>query len=400
VNVIPKPLVPVVYTFLAHYRTGVFRELMHSDEYDIMFVGSVKDPGAHGIKCWEVPAGTTFLATTHCFLFGRWILQSRTIALALRSGIGSIIFLGEVYNISTWIAAGFARLTGKRVYFWSHGWTEPDRGIKRYIRVAFYRLAHGMLLYGHHAKQIGIQFGFKKERMHVIYNSLDYTAQIAARESVKEEELLGIRETLFPAQHTRPMLICTGRLIPMRRLEILFEALDLLQNEGFSVNLLLVGDGPHRTALESYAQRRNLSVHFYGACYNEALLARFFMASDLLVMPGSIGLSAIHSLAYGTPVIVHDDPNDQGPEWESIIPGFNGAHFAHGDSKDLARCIRGWIRTVRDRQVIRANCHEVVDRFYNPTSQAALIRRALDGKLADDSLWEEFLRDRTSGFCP
>ena len=73
-----------------------------------------------------------------------------------------------------------------------------------------------------------------------------------------------------------------------------------------------------------------------------------------------------------------------------ISPNFNGAHFAHGDSKDLARCIRGWIGTVRDRQVIRNRSYDVVERFYNPTNQAALIERALDGKMADDSAWQEY----------
>ena len=389
-NFYPRSMVSVIYPFFAHYRAGVFRELTNSDRHDFLFAGGVKGPVGHGIKCWEIPEGTKFIPTSHCLLLGRFIFQSGVIALALRPGSHTMIFLGEAYNISTWFAAALARLTGKRVYFWTHGWTERDRGIKRHIRVAFYRLAHGLLLYGHHAKQIGIEFGFKKERMHVIFNSLDYTVQVAARESVKEEELLGIRETLFPAEPMRPMLICTGRLIPMRQIEMLFDAMEIMQKDEFPVNLLLIGDGPEKTALESQAMRSRLSVNFYGPCYDEGILAKLFMSSDILVMPGRIGLSAIHSLAYGTPVIVHDDPNDQGPEWESIIPGFNGAHFAHGDSKDLARCIRGWIGTVRDRQVIRNRSYDVVERFYNPTNQAALIERALDGKMADDSAWQEY----------
>ena len=42
------------------------------------------------------------------------------------------------------------------------------------------------------------------------------------------------------------------------------------------------------------------------------------------VSPGNVGLTAIHSLSYGTPVLTHNNFNNQMPEVESIQPGFNG----------------------------------------------------------------------------
>ena len=41
--------------------------------------------------------------------------------------------------------------------------------------------------------------------------------------------------------------------------------------------------------------------------------------SDLTVSPGNIGLTAIHSLSYGTPVCSHSNFNNQMPESEAII---------------------------------------------------------------------------------
>jgi len=389
-----KRLVPIVYHFFPHYRAGVNHELVRSQKYDFLFVGSRIALSGNGIKEWSPPNGVKFLATKLTHPFGRGLFQSHVIRLALRHDIHSIIFLGCAEFTTTWIAAACARLTGKRVYFWTHGWTESDHGLKKYIRIAFYRLANALLLYGHHAKKIGLNCGFSSDRMHVIYNSLDYDAQITARSTVKHEELSAIRASFFSAQATRPLLICTGRLVPMRQLELLLAAMEHLAEEGFPVNLLLIGDGPSKLALQSQAERSGLAVHFYGACYDEALLARFFMGADLLVMPGRIGLAAMHSLAYGTPVIVHDNPDDQGPEWEAIIPGYNGARFAHADSRDLARAIRQWLENSTDRQLTRARCYEVLERFYNPVTQAILIERALDGHQADDSIWDKFCQSR------
>lgn len=391
-----KPTVPIVYHFFPHYRGAVNRELLQSRKYRFLFVGaSPQAVRGGGIEPWEHPPGTPFIATRNRHPFGRALFQSEVVALAFRRDIESMVFLGCAEFATTWFAAIIARLTGKRVYFWTHGWTEPDQGLKRLMRSAFYRLANTLLLYGHEAKKIGREMGIRNEHMHVIFNSLDYKAQLGASKSVTTDELKELRKNLFGERATRPLLICTGRLIPMRRLELLLDAMTYLEGANYSVNLLLIGDGPLLPELKRHAERAHLAVCFYGSCYDETRLARCFMAADLLVMPGRIGLSAMHSLAYGTPVIVHDNPFDQGPEWESVIPGYNGARFAHENSRDLARVIKEWIEKPLDRQVMASRCKEVLDRFYNPVVQAALIERALDGDDPDDSEWIDFSRAHT-----
>lgn len=389
-----KPIVPIIYHFFPHYRTGVNRELIRSKKYEFLFVGATQSSTGSGIETWDVPKEASFLRTHNWMPGGKVLFQSNIVGVALRKDVKTIVFLGDAQFITTWIAAALARLTGKRVLFWSHGWTARDHGIKKVCRMTFYRLAHGMLLYGHYAKRIGVEMGLRPENLHVIYNSLDYSTQVAMRQSVREEELTQVRASLFGSGAKNPMLICTGRLITARRLDLLLEAMHFLKEEGHPINLLLVGDGPESAALKSQAQHQALAVHFYGACYNEKALARLFMASDMLVMPGPIGLSAMHSLAYGTPVLSHDDPTHQKPEWESIIPGFNGAYFAHNNSRDLARVLCAWFRNAPDRTQMRQHCYEIIERFYNSAMQTALIERALDGKLADDSEWDKFCSER------
>lgn len=389
-----RKIIPIAYDTFPHYRAGVNRALAHSKSHRFLFVGGVSGGEGSNIEPWRVPEGVPFMRVHNCFLAGRVLFQSKVIRLALRRDIESMIFLGSAHFATTWLSAAAARLTGKRVLFWSHGWTSPDLGVKKICRLAFYRLAHGMLLYGHHAKRIGIRMGWRPEDLHVIYNSLDYSAQVATRQAVHEAELTTTRESFFGARAGNPTLICAGRLIAMRRLDLLLEAMCRLKKEGRPVNLLLVGDGPEGALLRNCAQCSGLTVHFHGSCYDESVLARLFMASDLLVMPGRIGLAAIHSLGYGTPVLTHDDPHDQGPEWEAVIPGFNGAHFAHNDSSDLARAISEWFKRAPERDEIRERCYEVVDRFYNPATQVELIERALEGKAADESEWEKFYGGR------
>ncbi|MCC6730732.1 MAG: glycosyltransferase [Chthonomonadales bacterium] len=381
------PTVAVVYHFFAHYRAAVMRALLDSPHYRFVLCGDVRNPEGPGIREW-VPADRSRFVRAPCRpLGGGLLLQRGLLSLAARRDLDTVIFLGNAKHLVTWPAAARARALGKRVLFWTHGWTEEETGPKDRLRRAFYRLADGLLLYGHRAKCLGVARGFAPERLHVIYNSLDYEAQRRARDVVGPADLERTRAELF-GQPERPIAICTGRLTGRRRLDLLLDAMHLLRAEGRPLNLLLVGEGPARRSLEEQAARMGLPVRFGGACYDEGVLARLIMAACVSVVPAGAGLSVVHSLGYGTPVVAQDDPNGQGPEWEAIRPGVNGGLFRRGDAADLARAIAEWTGPDRRSAADRRRCREVVERFYNPAFQRRAIERAIAGLPADDLFWQ------------
>lgn len=361
------------------------RLLLESPEHRYLLVADTHDPDG-SIKPWPIPDPDRFVEAPCFYIKFPILLQRGLLRLALRRDLQTIIFLGNALYPATWLAAIVARLTGKRVLFWTHGWIERDHGLKLRIRCAFYRLAHGLLLYGHMAKMIALEAGFAPERLHVIYNSLDYDQQKRARAQVTPERIARIRRELFDDPN-RPLLICTTRLTTVRRLDLLLEAMVLLRQQGRELNLLLVGDGPEQEPLARAAAEKQLAVKFYGACYDEQVLAELVMAANLSVSPGAIGLTAIHSLAFGTPVVTHDDPEQQGPEWEAIIPGRTGDLFQCNDVADLARAIEAWTRSELPDERVRQDCFRMVERFYNPQFQRLAIDRAVSGATADDLFW-------------
>jgi glycosyltransferase involved in cell wall biosynthesis len=376
----------IVYPFFAHYRAGVIRELLTRGQHTYCLAGDVRDPAASGIEVMQTEVEGRFFRTRSRLIRGRYLLQSGVMRLALRRDVQTIIYLGDVQHLTTWVSATLARLRGKRVLFWTHGWTHAESRPRAAIRRAFYKLAHGLLLYGHRARAIGIAQGFRPENLYVIYNSLDYVTQQALRETITPAEIARTRADLF-AHPARPLVMCSSRLIPSRRLDLLLEAAVLLLAAGHAINILLVGDGPERAALAEAAERLGLAVSFFGACYDEAVLARLLSAADLTVIPGAAGLTVIHSLTYGTPVIAHDDPESQGPEAEAILPGLNGGLYKKDDAADLARLIRQWASPRTDAG--RAQCRRMVDLYYNPTTQARLIDAAVSGLPADIGEWNE-----------
>lgn len=376
----------VVYHFFAHYRGPVMRELLEHGAHDYVLVGARRDPGDTGIIPWEVSDPARFEEAPARFWPFGILWQRGLLRLALRRDLDAIVFLGDPHYASTWVSAAVARLMGKRVVFWTIGWIREEEGPKAWMRAAFLGIAHSLLLYGHFSKMIGLKKGFHAERMHVVYNSLDYAEQKRQLARLPTGKRDTVRRSLFQ-EPDRPLLICVTRLVKKRRLDVLLEAMVLLNAQGRPMNLLLVGDGPEREALTRFAAERGLTVVFYGPCYDEQRLCELVTAAEATVAPGMIGLAAMQSLAYGTPVVTHNDPNRQAPEWEAVVPGLGGVFFRFGDASDLARAIAECVDTYPFGSAARAEADLVVKRFFNPPYQREIIDRAVAGIPADDIYW-------------
>jgi glycosyltransferase involved in cell wall biosynthesis len=377
-----KASVGIVHHFFAHYREPILKELSASTQYNYWFVGDKTDSSKEGIRPSNIINHPHFVYTPTRF-FGKLLFQQGLLRFALRKDIDAIIYLGVAQSVSTWFSAILARLAGKKVFYWSHGWTHDDAGIKNIVRCSFYRLGSGgMMLYGIRARKIGIKKGFDPKRLYVIYNSLDYEECKRIRQEVTPAELELVRRENFTNPNL-PMIICSSRLVKERRLDLLLDALGILRSRGNEVNALIVGGGDEKNALEQKAHDMVLPVKFLGACYDEKILARLFMASNVTVVPSYLGLTAIHSLGYGTPVIANDNPELNGPEWEAVQPGVNGDIYRYEDVGDLANKIFQWIQ-LNDVQKdeLRARCIHTVEQHYTPKAQREAIEYALSGKPA------------------
>jgi glycosyltransferase involved in cell wall biosynthesis len=311
--------------------------------------------------------------------------QWGAVTWAIRREFDTVIMHAVPHWPCTWIGALLARALGKRVLFWGHGHLYEPRGLKGLLRRLFYALPHEHLVYGRTAKEIMLRHGWKPEQVHVIYNSLDTDAQVRIRQSMNGTHRKATRTSLF-GRTDIPVAICTTRLIRIRRLDLLIDALHSLGRANHPVALILVGEGPERAALQSQAARLGVRVHFEGACYDEHRIAELIGASTVTVAPGKVGLTAMHSLVYGVPVITHSDADDQMPEWEAIIPGVTGALFARDSVEGLEAAIREWTRDPWPSEPTRRACESIIDRFWNPHVQRRLIEHAVLGRPADDLL--------------
>lgn len=277
---------------------------------------------------------------------------------------------------SSWHNLILSRLRGQKVYIWTHGWYGRESFLKKIIKRLYSALSDGMLLYGNYARNLMIENGFNPKKLHVIYNSLDYEVELGIRQRLKPSD---IYRDIFG--NGDPVIIYIGRLTAYKDLERLIDAVSRLYKNGPACNLMLVGDGEMRQQLEQQVKtlKLNRRVHFAGACYDEQKNAEYIYNADVCVSPGNVGLTAIHTMMFGTPVLTHDTFKYQGPEFEAIRPGLTGNFFRFRDTEDMTRAIADWLSShTDDRETIRRNCYAEVDGKWNPHHQIGIISSAID----------------------
>jgi len=289
-----------------------------------------------------------------------------------------VIAQGSPYEITAWLLTVVGRLSGIPVLLWTHGLQGEESGVKWMIRACLFRLSRGLLLYGDHAKRLLIAKGFAADRLHVIYNSLDDSGQAAVSERITSEDCGAFRRSLGIDSQDR--VICfTGRLQPVKRLPWLLKALSRVVRQGRNVHLVLVGDGSERPVLESLTQELGLArfVHFLGATYDESRLGLVLSASDLAVVPSGAGLSVMHALGYGTPVLLHDRVEEHFPEWEAVKEGETGWFYRYDDLSDCAEKIIEALFPFPRKPAMAAACRSVITSRYNTTTHAGLLTNAI-----------------------
>jgi glycosyltransferase involved in cell wall biosynthesis len=383
----------IIYQILHHFRDPIFSRLVNRgiETPSYHFVASrlndvdsnrTIDPSRADLPLEEGGLPWTFLRNRP--LGGPFLWQSGVLRTASKRGLDTIIFLGNMYYLSTWVAAIVARLTGKRVLFWGHAYTRREANLKGSIRKLFYRLAHGSLVYGDRAKNFLVDRGFSANDIYVVYNSLDYARQRAVRESTDAATVTSLRSRLFENADL-PTLVCIGRLDPRKHLDQLIELVSKLESRDLSINVLIIGDGEDRAHLEALSAEKQTQsrVCIYGACYDEEEIGPLLMSSTLCVCPGHVGLTAIHAMAYGVPVISHGDLDDQAPEVEAILPGETGDLYQQGSGEDMTDRIESWLRTHPNRDDVAHACIRMIEDRYNPDRQSIVIDGAVRGIPAD-----------------
>lgn len=101
---------------------------------------------------------------------------------------------------------------------------------------------------------------------------------------------------------SRKVLLFVGAIESTKRLDVLLNAYQRLQERFKDLSLVIVGNGPVLPELRQQADNLKLcNVHFPGNVVEG--VSEYFLAADLFVLPGLGGLAISEAMAHGLPVI-------------------------------------------------------------------------------------------------
>ena len=231
----------------------------------------------------------------------------------------------------------------------------PDYAIpRRYITAAFAG-ADALISVSGGLRDRLIALGAPPEKVTVLRNGIDTDMfRPVAREAARAR--LGL---------TRPTLISVGGLIPRKRNAMTIAAMQDLPG----VELLLVGEGPERAALQAQIDQLGLAdrVRLLGP-QPHAALRDFYCAADIMVLASSREGWAnvlLEAMACGTPVVASRIPGNP----EVVRARAAGLIMDDNNPAGLAAAVRDLLAAPPDRAATRTYAEQF---GWDETSQGQL----------------------------
>ena len=334
---------------------------MNEKAYNFHFYYS--NQNLKGIKAVDDIKNEKLHIIKNYFFLGRVIWQKGVIIEIIKKRPDKIILLGEMNVISNWLIAIISKYLKIEVIFWGHGLYGNEKLFKKFLRITFLRLADKHLLYGERARGIMIKNGFDPLKLFVIYNSLDFEKQ--------NKHFKKLENKLFKEEKENLKLIFIGRLTKNKKLDILIKAIKMAKKP---IELKIIGEGQEKKNLIELVKKYNLqNIYFLGEIFDEEVISEKIYYSDLCVSPGNIGLTAIHSLTYGTPVLTHDDFNFQMPEVEASEENLSGIFFRINNTNDLSEKLNTFKKSNFNKSKVR----EIILTKYNPNYQKTIFDKII-----------------------
>lgn len=209
-------------------------------------------------------------------------------------------------------------------------------GLKRLLLSRILRRATGVLACGSLGQAYFQKYGVPVGQMFLMPYEPDYHL-------IRNAPLHQVRDTI--KKHQLPLdrrfMVFSGRLIAVKRIDVLIDAFGAIATERPEWDLLIVGDGPLRAQLTNRVRPALQSrVHWVGFIEDPTEVARLCRAGDVLVLPSDVepwGVVVNEAVAAGMAVVASDAV---GAAAELVRDRVNGRIFPAGDLAALTECLR------------------------------------------------------------
>ncbi|TRO64998.1 glycosyltransferase family 4 protein [Streptomyces sp. IB201691-2A2] len=159
-----------------------------------------------------------------------------------------------------------------------------------------------------------------------------------------------------------PLVVAAGRLMPVKRYDLLIEAFARVVAVRPEWRLRIYGQGPERAALRAAVDAHRLNDHVFLMGAHPTMETEWAKASVAAVSSDweSFGMTILEAMHAGVPVVATDCPHGPG---EIITDGSDGLLVPPGDADAFAAGLLKLIEDTDQRRLMGEAARETVQRF-------------------------------------
>ncbi|MCS6581637.1 glycosyltransferase family 4 protein [Curtobacterium citreum] len=197
-------------------------------------------------------------------------------------------------------------LSRTKTFLWGHGrsYVNKENHLGKAIKTAMARRAQGVFVYTPSAVAAVESMGVPRKRICPVFNATDTATLRRMRANFSSADVEEFRHAQEIPRG--PVGLFVGAFIEAKRMDFLFRAIDRIVADVPDFTAVIAGSGPLQEFVSSEAHRRR-NVRVVPRLDQEQLV-RFSSVSDILLMPGRVGLVAVDAVALGLPIITTDWP--------------------------------------------------------------------------------------------
>lgn len=281
----------------------------------------------------------------------------------------------------------FCRLSKTKLIFWGHMYNRsngffPGKSWSDKYRLWLWRRADSLITYSQRDKELLINYKIPEEKIFVAFNTVDTNAFLKVRDKLEETGRIELKKRLrFEHGYN---LTFIGRLYTKKRPELLLDLLAGLKQRGFkSVAIHYIGGGEMIPVLKEKAIELGFEkdVFFHGPIYDEITTGEMLFCSDLMVMPGCVGLSVNHAFCFNCPVVTFGEVNldpAHGPEIEYIIDKKTGFLISDHSTETLIKVVAHYLDSTELKETMQVEIKNLIENICSVEKMAEGVVNAID----------------------
>lgn len=283
-------------------------------------------------------------------------------------------------NLDAYALLGRARKrSSPKVALWGHGrdYVKDAPWFDAFLQRVLARRCDWFFAYTDAGAEFVAKLGVARHRITTVRNSIDTQQIRVAAQQTSEKELESYRRRLAL---TDKVAVFVGGLDDSKRIAFLVEAAIIAHSIEPEFRLLVVGEGADRHVVDA-AVSRCPAIVYVGALYGGDKVTAL-LASQLIAMPGRVGLIAVDSLAAGRPIVTTDWPW-HAPEFEYLKNG-EDCLVTRDDVASYANELVGLLRDDQRLKKMQASAREKAA-YYTIRGMAERFVEGIESALVGDS---------------